>query len=101
MIKIKQGDTRYGVHAILKDNSGSPIDLTGASVSFFMSNGVTGDVITINPTAGEVMFPLESTATKDIGTYKAEFKVKYQDARIETFPNDSYIPIQIIPKVGV
>jgi BppU N-terminal domain len=101
LIKIKQGDTRYGVHAILKDNGGTPIDLTGASVSFFMSNGVTGLAIIVNPAAGEVMYPLEGSATKDIGTYKAEFKVHYQDARIETFPNDSYIPISIIPKVGV
>jgi hypothetical protein len=100
LLIIKQGDTRFGVHALLKDKDSSSVNLTDCYVHFHMSNGVNGAAQVINPLEGEVIFPLEYSATNKIGNYRAEFKVTYKDGRTETFPNDSYIKISIMAKVG-
>jgi hypothetical protein len=36
-VTLKRGDTRHAIRAILKDSSGSPVDLTDCSVSFRMA----------------------------------------------------------------
>ena len=36
-VTIKRGDTRHALKAILKDSSGSPVNLTDCTVSFHMA----------------------------------------------------------------
>ena len=38
--------------------------------------------------------------TDTAGVYRAEFEVMYNDGRLETFPNDGYISIQILSDLG-
>ena len=101
-VTLKRGDTRHAIRAILKDSSGSPVDLTDCSVSFRMaplgrSATVSRAVDIHDALAGEVWVVFAPGET-DIsgGYYRAEFRVVYGDGRRETFPNDGYIKIQIL-----
>ena len=91
---IKRGDTRNAVVARLKKN-GQPLDLTDCHIKFYMSGKIDGALCTVLED-GRVMYPLEDYAVDTSGVFNAEFKVIYPDGRIDTFPNDSYIKINII-----
>ncbi len=100
-VTIKRGDTRHAIRAILKDSSGSPVDLTDCSVSFHMaplgrSAVVSRQVDVHDAEAGEVWVVFAPGETDISGVYRAEFLVAYGDGRKETFPNDGYINIQIL-----
>ena len=98
----KVGDTRAAIRATLSPASGAALtDIK--EVRFRMSNTLfsnkidrvvddfTNPVATLIFTAAEVANP---------GTYYGEFVVEYNDDTIETFPNDSYLEIQILKNVG-
>ena len=55
-VTLKRGDTRHAIRAILKDSSGSPVDLTDCSVSFRMAplgrSAVVNREVDIHDTAG-------------------------------------------------
>ena len=101
-VTLKRGDTRHAIRAILKDSSGSPVDLTDCSVSFRMAplgrSAVVNREVDIHDTAGGEVWVVWSPGETDIsgGYYRAEFRVTYGDGRKETFPNDGYISIQIL-----
>ena len=92
-ITIKRGDTRNCIKAVLKDASGTPVDLTDCSVSFHMAQLNRPAVISRaahieDAAAGEVWVVWAPGETDISGVYRAEFEVVYQDGRRETFPND-------------
>ena len=98
---LKRGDTRHAIRAILKDSSGSPVDLTDCTVSFHMAPlgqpaVVSREVDIHDALAGEVWVVFAPGETDISGVYRAEFQVVYGDGRRETFPNDGYINIQIL-----
>jgi hypothetical protein len=102
-ITIKRNDTRDAIKATLSNESG-PVDLTGATVRFLMSKGST---VKVDRQAeiqdalnGIVWMVFDQGDTDETGTFKAEFEVTFSDARIETFPNDSFILINIINDLG-
>lgn len=100
-VTLKRGDTRHALKAILKDSSGSPVDLTDCSVSFRMApfgrSAVVNREVDIHDTAGGEVWVVWSPGETDIsGVYRAEFRVTYGDGRRETFPNNGYINIQIL-----
>jgi hypothetical protein len=100
-ITLKRGDTRHAIRAILKDSSGSPVDLTDCSVSFRMAPlgrppTISRQVDAHDAEAGEVWVVWSPGETDISGVYRAEFRVTYGDGRRETFPNDGYISIQIL-----
>ena len=90
MITFKQGDTKDPVHVRLLDD-GEPIDLTNCSVTFHMSNGVTGDAEIRDQLNGEVWYVFDEGETDDVGIHRAEFVVKYPDFREQTFPQHDYL----------
>lgn len=99
---VKQNDTAPSIRATLKDGDDDVIDLTGATVRFHMRTigGTTAKVdsavTVISPaTSGIVQYDWVADDTDTIGTYQAEFEVTYSDSRIETFPNNGYITIEI------
>lgn len=98
-IVIKRGDTRNAIQATLRKN-GDVVDLTGCDVFFYMSNGVNGYATVSDALNGKVLYPLETAAVDKTGFFTAEFKVKHADGRIETFPNEGYIDIQIKHDLG-
>lgn len=101
----KRGDTRTAIKATLKDATGQPVDLTGCQVKFIMSkqNGgakINRDALVQDAANGVVWFVFEANEVDEIGTFKGEFEVTYGDGRVETFPNDGYIIVQINPDLG-
>lgn len=100
-VTLKRGDTRHAIRAILKDGSGSPVDLTGCTVTFHMAPlgrpPTISRAVDIHDTAGGEVWVVWSPGETDVtGVYRAEFQVVYGDGRRETFPNDGYISIQIL-----
>jgi transcriptional/translational regulatory protein YebC/TACO1 len=100
---LKRNDTRDNIKATLSNESG-PVDLTGATVRFLMSK--RGVIKVDRPaqiqdsTNGIVWMVFEQGDTNETGLFQAEFEVTFSDARIETFPNDSFILINIINDLG-
>lgn len=99
LLKIKRGDTRNGIHATLKKD-GTPVDLTDLSVKIHISNGVESFVQILNAEQGEVFYPFEATAVEMTGFFKYEFKVIYEDERIESFPNCGQLSLRICESLG-
>ena len=102
MIRFKRGDTRYALKATLKRN-GTPADLTGCTVRFFMSNGcitINRPVDILDPVNGLVWVIFDQGDTDAVGTYRAEFEVTHADGRKETFPSSGYLSLQIVPDLG-
>lgn len=103
---IKQNDTAPSLRATLLNGSGNVIDLTGATVRFHMRElGKTTIIVNqactvINAAGGIVQYDWVAADTDTIGSYQAEFQVTYSDGTIETFPNDSYIRVDIIDDIG-
>ncbi|WP_176222087.1 BppU family phage baseplate upper protein [Tuberibacillus sp. Marseille-P3662] len=103
--KIKQNDTKIALKAVLENESGA-IDLTGATVRFLMSNysrseniiDGLGDIK--DAVNGEVWYVFSYDETDQAGIFKAEFEATFSDGRIETFPTEDYLTIEIIQDLG-
>lgn len=104
-ITLKRGDTRHAIKAILKDNDGDPVNLTGCEVKFIMAPLGRGATVCREPHIedaehGEVWVVWVPGETAISGVYRAEFEVVYLDGKVETFPSDGYISINIINDLG-
>ena len=103
---IKQNDTGPAMLATLQDASGNAINLVGASVRFHMRSVMGGNPVVdaaatvVTAASGIVRYNWLSADTNTIGSYQAEFEVTYADASVETFPNDSYIAVEIIDDIA-
>ncbi len=100
-VTIKRGDTRRAIRAVLKNTQGTPVNLSGCSVSFYMAPPGRPPIISRavdihDALAGEVWVVFAPGETDISGVYRAEFRVTYGDGRRETFPNNGYINIQIL-----
>lgn len=116
IINLKAGDTRTAISAYLKSPKGNPIDLTGAEVTFIMGPTqsdyigriafkkgpplIKREALILDAKQGRVAFVFDPGETDRVGTMYGEFKVKYPDYSIETFPNSGYIQIKINETVG-
>lgn len=89
-IKIVQNDTRPVLEfAITQD--GSPIDLTGCTVKFYMKNTDTGAVkingstcVIDNAVAGIGRYIWSAGDTDTVGTYLGEIEITFSDGKIQT-----------------
>lgn len=104
--KIKQNDTSPSLEATLKDGNGTVIDLTGATVNFHMRQigkttvKVDASATVSSPaTSGVVEYQWTASDTDTIGVFQGEFEVTYSTGAIETFPNGSYIAIEILDDI--
>ena len=102
-VTIKRNDTKDNIKATLSNESG-PVDLTGATVRFLMSKRgivkVDRQVQIQDAVNGIVWMVFDQGDTNETGSFQAEFEVTFPDARIETFPNDGFILINIINDLG-
>jgi hypothetical protein len=99
MFVIKQGDTAPAISGILTTTA----VLTGASAEFIMQDD-SGDIViqdtaTVYTASNSVIYQWGAGETDIPGKYKAEFRLTYQDNRIETFPNVGQIDVYIEPKL--
>lgn len=102
-ITIKKNDTRDNIKATLSNESG-PVKLDGATVRFLMSrrgvNKINRQAQIQDAAAGIVWMAFEQGDTDETGLFQAEFEVTFDDGRIETFPNDGFVLIDIISDLG-
>lgn len=114
-VTLKRNDNRIALEAVLKKPDGTAENLTDATVKFIMRAGrftthtgtyeygdlkVDRAVDTISAIDGKVWVVFTTAELSTAGWYLAEFEATYQDGRVETYPNDEYIPIQIIKDLG-
>lgn len=103
---IKQNDTSPSIGATLKDGESNVIDLTDANVKFHMrpvggsTVAVDRAAVILSPTEGTVRYEWLDGDTVATGVYQAEFEVTYVNGTIETFPNDGYITVQVLPELS-
>ena len=98
---VKQNDTSPSMLATLQDANGVAVDITRATVNFYMGN-INGNLVNSTATivdaeAGQVRYDWVASDTANSGMYQAEFEVVYADTSKETFPNNSYISVVIKP----
>jgi len=104
-IEIVVGDRARGVSAILQDQDGNAINLTGDAVVFRMVEESTGNVKVNNQAAnidgaatGEVSYDWGATDTNTAGTYRAYFIRTTSGGLKEHFPgDDSKFRVIVIP----
>jgi hypothetical protein len=90
----KRHDTSQ-IQAQLKDETGAPVNLTGATVKFTM-NAVgsptpkinAGSTTIITAASGIVGFKPTSSQTDTSGQFNAEWQVTFADTTVTTFPNN-------------
>lgn len=105
---IKRNDLLPVLEAILKDADDKPVDLTDATgVVFHMReeetetlkiDGIDG-TFDSNRTTGKVSFAWRTNGNKDTdtsGIFLGEFEVTWTGGKIQTFPSQGYISIEII-----
>lgn len=104
--KIKQSDTSPILEAALTTAAGVAIDLSGASVRFHMRRAgaqtalIDAAATVVSASGGTVRYSWLSGDTDSAGAFVAEFEVLYSDGSIETFPNDGYLRIDILPEIA-
>jgi hypothetical protein len=106
MIKIKQNDTKPLEVTLVVNRK--RINLTGSIVRFSMRPVVLGlgptisrQVADITDAAnGEVSYAWLSGDTATAGIYRAEFEVTDTAGKVETYPTEGYIDVEIVPDLG-
>jgi hypothetical protein len=97
---IKNGDTRTAMKLTLYNPSGTRVDLTNASAQLILSDGINKVTVPalIQDTNGVVWVNFEATTLSPFnGWIKGELKVTFNDdGKIESYPNDSYIKINVV-----
>ena len=96
---IKRNDTSPAVEYELSTDDG-PVNLTGATVRFYMGSIVDANATVLSATDGIVSYPWAIGDTASYGFFNAEFEVTYSDGTKETFPNNGYISVHISPDLG-
>lgn len=102
-LKIKRGDTRPGATIYCKNGS-QPVDLTVASSVRLL--GKLGSTLIIDRfvtgnNAGEVVIETWEVAdTATTGLMQIEVEVIWADGSKQTFPNGTYMQVEIVPDLG-
>jgi Rib/alpha/Esp surface antigen-like repeat protein len=103
---IKQNDTRPYLDAQLANTDGTPIDLTGCTVRFFMvstSGGqpkINAQCAITDAVNGKVRYYWQAGDTESFGDYKAEFEITFPDGSKQTVPNDGYLIISVVREIA-
>ena len=89
-VKIVQDDTRPPLEFNLTQD-GSPVDLTGCTVKFYMKDATSGSVkingvncTIMDAKKGKCRYSWTSSDTNTVGTYLGEVEVTFPDTRIQT-----------------
>lgn len=103
---IKTTATQPNIVAVLKEDDGTAVDLTGATVNFKMkrpgadSTTIDDGVIVTDAENGVVTYQWKDGDTDTADTYNAEFAVDYSGGSPvepdEFFPSDEYLHVNII-----
>lgn len=101
---FKQNDTKSALKVQLLNSNNLPVDLTDCTVNFIMADATKllfkRPATIYNSTTGEVIVNFTATETAKSGQMRAELEITYPDGKLETFPNNDYINIYIMPDLG-
>lgn len=105
-MKIKQNDTKP-LEVTLTVNR-KKINLTGSTVRFSMKPAVVGAgpsvvrqlATIVDALNGDVLYPWTSVDTSVAGIYRAEFEVTDTAGKVETYPTEGYLDIEIVADLG-
>ncbi|MGJ9383245.1 hypothetical protein [Salipaludibacillus sp. CF4.18] len=91
MLYLKQNDTGLGLKFELSTENGVLTTTDVDRIHFIMSDHtIDTDIID-----GNVLVTFNKIHTEKVGFFNCEFKVFYIDGRIETFPNEGYLKVNI------
>jgi hypothetical protein len=101
---IKAGNLAPSLVADLSDSNGNPVDFTGATVTFRMTdangvpviNGASAEVVGSVP--GRVRYNWAAGDTDVEGDYSAEFIVTASGVE-QSFPTTNFTRVQVVPNV--
>lgn len=103
---LKQSDTAPAIRYTVLDENDIPIDLTGATIAFYMqeiSNGVEkingGAAVVIDGPNGVVEYQWVAGDTSEANMYLAEFVITFPGGLTRTSPDPGYIHIIVTPSV--
>lgn len=96
---LKRNDTSPSIVYDLSMSDG-PVDLTGATVRFYMGKVVDSEADVLDAEAGRVEYVWQEGDSSRSGLYRAEWEVVFADGTKQTFPNDSYIRVRVVPDLG-
>ena len=89
-IKLVQNDTRPPLQFSIS-RSGKAVDLTGATVKFYMKDSTSGAVkingvgcLSTDPAKGKVQYNWAAGDTNTVGSYLGEVEVTFPDGTIQT-----------------
>lgn len=103
---IKQNDTSPSLGVQLLDGSKQVIDLTGASAKFLMkiagstTIAVDAAAVITNASEGRVEYEWSVGDTATAANYQGEFQITFINGTVETFPNNKYLTIRVLPEIG-
>lgn len=97
---IKKGDRREAIRRTLKGSNSLAVNLTGATVKFFMSKDgtikVNAAAVLVDAANGVVEYQWIATDTDTPGIYRSEFEATFGDGTKQTFPNADYIAVHVL-----
>jgi hypothetical protein len=90
---IKQGDRLPVIDELLRNDDGTIIVLTGATVRFHLVTRqgnvkVNQPAVIVDPLTGHVRYAWAAIDTDSAGTWLREWEITFPDGKVLTVPND-------------
>jgi hypothetical protein len=104
-LPMKQGDRLPELTATLELPAGTPLNLTGATVTFTMvaTNGQVlidaAPATVVSAAAGTVKYAWDTGDTDQIGTHRIEWIVLFPGGKQLTVPNRGYDEIEVTARL--
>jgi hypothetical protein len=106
---VKQGDDSESLTAVLVDRLNVAVNLTGATVKMYATHAIAGTLavnatVTVNADQinhrGEVTYAFAAGGLTVPGEYLVEWEVTFAGGKKQTFPNDGYSIITVVPQLA-
>jgi len=106
-VDIKRNDT-YPTLEVTVYKDGTPLDLTGATVTFHMVNSagvakITNAAATVEAPAtdGKISYTWTASDTDTVGAFRAEFELTLAGSEKLSVPqNEAFITVNILPDLN-
>lgn len=105
---LKEGDTAPSLFSTLQRPDDTPADINGATIALYVRRMRSGEVIIDGELADNLQLDEDTTgqveyvfdAPLEHGAYEYEWQATYVSGEIETFPNDRWLTLAVVPEVG-